>query len=178
MIQNINYFNSFNSQIFTNLGINYIKKILAFFSTIYPKKEIHPYHFSLLKRYEFPEENYHFSLFKRYKVPEENYNFPLLKRYEVPEEKIYGYLNDKEKMFDTILEPYRKINNRVIIVEYWTSELQSQKFFGILSSEYFNSYKSVSFEVDGKGEISYKKPAESPRYSFMKSIEIFELKFN
>ena len=55
-IQNKNWFDSFNSQILQKLGIDYIKRIISFFSKIFPKGNIQPYHFCLLNRYEIQED--------------------------------------------------------------------------------------------------------------------------
>ena len=51
IIQNLNWLNSFDSQILKNIDINYIAKIINLFSKIYPNKIIYPYNFSLLKRF-------------------------------------------------------------------------------------------------------------------------------
>lgn len=51
IIQNLNWLNSFDSQILKNIDINYIAQIINLFSKIYPNKIIYPYNFSLLKRY-------------------------------------------------------------------------------------------------------------------------------
>ena len=162
LIENINWFNSFNSQILQNLGSNYIKRILDLFSKIYPK--VCPYHFCLLKRYKVSKKN---------------------------------KLDKKDE--ETLLKPYLKVNNLLIIID----SKKKGDYFGVFKVEYFNNTQGIIFYDKGKNEISYQKVSklklsvsfceewiclDASYYdsSFYpedeslkcKSIEVFEIKIN
>ena len=65
-IQNKNWFYSFNSKILQKMGIEYMKRIISFFSKIFPKGNIQPYNFCLHKRYEMQEDIKKEKYFDRY----------------------------------------------------------------------------------------------------------------
>ena len=55
IIHNLNWLNSFDSQIIKELDIKYIEKIINIFSKIYLRMDIQPYNFSFIKRYKFSD---------------------------------------------------------------------------------------------------------------------------
>ena len=98
-IQNKNWFDSFNSQILQKLGIDYIKRIISFFSKIFPKGNIQPYHFCLLKRYDVQED--------------------------MKKEQYFDYYNYEQE----ILRSHWKINNLLIIIDDMRKKGDYQGFF-------------------------------------------------
>ena len=90
IIHNLNWLNSFDSQIIKELDIKYIEKIINIFSKIYLRMDIQPYNFSFIKRYKFSdiETDKNENILSFYKKKE---NLLIIVNDIFNKEKFYGY---------------------------------------------------------------------------------------
>ena len=90
IIHNLNWLNSFDSQIIKELDIKYIEKIINIFSKIYLRMDIQPYNFSFIKRYKFSdiETDKNENILSFYKKKE---NLLIIVNDISNKEKFYGY---------------------------------------------------------------------------------------
>ena len=143
-IQNKNWFDSFNSQILQKLGIDYIKRIISFFSKLFPKGNIQPYHFFLLKRYEIQEDIKKEQYFDRYKYEEE------ILRSHWKISNLLIIIDDMEKKGDYqgfFKTEYLNNSKRIYFYDDGKNDISFQeKSFLSLDINYYSNYIEV-FEV-------------------------------
>lgn len=84
-----------------------------------------------------------------HKLDIQPYHFHLLKRYQISN----GKLMDKNEAC-TIIKPYEKINNLLIIIDPLN---KSRKYIGIFKVNYFNNSQGFIICDEGKENFSYEK---------------------
>ena len=161
LIKNKNFFNSFDSQILKNLGINYIKRILDLFSKIYPKVDIHPYNFALLKRYKISNE------YKLNEKDEDLKSYLKLNNVLI----ILDALNKKEEYFGYFKKEYFNTIQAIVFTDEGKDDISYQKVYRLKFGLEFSLKRNFlvsSYMTDYSSN-------EEDRLEF-NCIEIFEIK--